>query len=270
MRFAMSYSMTVLGTRGSFPVNGKNYNVFGGSTTAFLLELNGEPLIIDAGSGLQNLPEHILQRNELSLLLTHFHADHLLGLLLFNYLLDPAHTLHIYAEQPEGCTAADSVSRLFSPPLWPLALSEVPAKICWHGITPSFQLGNFVIETLPGNHPGGVTIYKLTAEKRSVVIATDCTINTELRESLKGFAADCELLLCDGQYSESEWETHKSYGHSTWNMATQLALECRAKKMRIVHHSPFHTDEQLLKMEQELLVCKPSFSFAREGETIVL
>ena len=93
----MEATVKILGCRGSFPVSGQEFSEFGGSTTSFLLDLYGESLLVDAGSGILNLPEPYLQQKELSILLTHFHLDHLMGLLLFRYLLDPAHTLHLYA-----------------------------------------------------------------------------------------------------------------------------------------------------------------------------
>ena len=250
---AMGLTLTILGCRGSFPVSGTDFTEFGGSTTAFLLDLNGNPLLIDAGSGIRNLPEQYYREKELSVLLTHFHLDHLMGLLMFRYLLDPEHTLHIYAEAETEELILAAVEQVFSPPLWPVSLQEVPADIQVHLISKQFQIGNYTIESHSGNHPGGVTVYKISGGKKSVVIASDCSFSEEIQAELTEFAEGCDCLLADGQYCEEEWEAHKAYGHSTLHTL-------------ITHHAPSHTDCFLLDSEKKLKKSFPSCSLAREGE----
>ena len=102
------------------------------------------------------------------------------------------------------------------------------------------------------------------------MIATDCTISENNRQALIEFAEGCDLFLCDGQYSEEEWSSHATFGHSTWTSAALLARSAGAKKTRIVHHDPTHTDAFLDASAEELQLILPDCAFAREGEVIWL
>ena len=84
------------------------------------------------------------------------------------------------------------------------------------------------------------------------------------------FARDCDLLLCDGQYSEEEFAERSGYGHNTWNAAVRLGLDCGAKRTRIIHHDPTHDDTRLNAAEAEVRALDPGCAFAREGEVIAL
>ena len=74
-------SVIILGTRGSVPVEGREYEVFGQATTCFLVRLAGQPVVVDAGTGILHLGACLeAGERELPILLTHAHVDHLLGL----------------------------------------------------------------------------------------------------------------------------------------------------------------------------------------------
>ena len=173
----------------------------------------------------------------------------------------------------------------------------------------------FTVRVLEGNHPGGVCIFRIegagggneTANATAsagngreaknttaagisdvqgapkiLVYCSDCTLDDATFAQLKDFAKDCDLLICDGQYSESEWPDYKDFGHSTWNTAVQLAKDCGAKRLRIVHHSPYRTDAELDAFQEVMsAMCEKyraetgrpdlyDFSFGCDGEEIIL
>ena len=74
------------GSRGSIPVSGTEYLIYGGDTTCFELRTkNDEVIIIDAGSGIRRLGHQLLkeQKDKYSIFFTHAHLDHVLGLTFF-------------------------------------------------------------------------------------------------------------------------------------------------------------------------------------------
>ncbi len=101
-------SVRILGARGSLPVSGRDYLYYGGSTACVLLCLAGETILLDAGTGIRNLPEDVLRLSRISLLLSHCHADHIIGLPMCPYLAQSGGRLDIYAVQRGGlaCRAA--------------------------------------------------------------------------------------------------------------------------------------------------------------------
>lgn len=266
----MKQVVTILGARGSVPVSGKQYSRYGGATTCALFESGGRFIVLDAGTGLLSLPQKVLRQSPLPLLLTHPHADHLLGLPICPYVMTKGAKLDVYAKPRGAMNAQGQIARLMSPPLWPVGPEDLPADIGFHDLPEKLLFGNIRVSVLEGRHPGGVSVFRIEAEKRSVVLATDCTLTDSFAESLTEFAHGCDLLLCDGQFSEDEWEACSTYGHSTWNMAAQLAQRCGARQLRIIHHSPFRTDAELDLAAKALHAVDPAFDFAKEGEKIEL
>ncbi len=266
----MENTVTLLGVRGSIPVSGEAFLRYGGSTTSILIELADTPVLVDAGTGLLNLPHRLFEQKELTLLLSHPHADHLIGLPLCPYLFNSEASLHLYAAEHEGRSADEQVRALFAPPLWPVGPEELPCAIRIHTLTAPIQVGDVQVDFMEGLHPGGVTLFRVSGGGNSVAVITDCTITAELMPKLAEFSRDCDLLLCDGQYSSKEWETHSTFGHNTWEYAAMLGREAGAKEIRVIHHDPVHTDDFLDDHAHELLGIHPRCSFGREGEVIKL
>ena len=261
----MENYVKILGARGSVPVSGREYALFGGATTCVLVSLGGQTVLLDAGTGLAHLSGELLAQPELTLLLTHGHTDHLLGLSMFPYLFKKGNRLTAYADG----NIREGLTRLISPPLWPLTLDEFPAEVAFHDTAPRFTLGNIEVAAAAGDHPGGVTHYRLTGDGKSVVFMTDTTIREE-DEALLSFARGCSLLIIDGQYSDAEFAARSHYGHSPWTAAARFGLACGAEKILITHHDPSHGDGTLLAAEEAVKAIDPRCSFAREGETIDL
>ena len=71
-------SVTVLGTRGSVTVSGRDREIFGGNTSCYMIRAGGETVFLDAGSGLISAPVELPRPPPI--LLRHLHIDHVLGL----------------------------------------------------------------------------------------------------------------------------------------------------------------------------------------------
>lgn len=263
--------VTVLGARGSVPVNILTHSKYGGATICIFLRLGGQPIVLDAGTGILSLTDVLADtEHEIPLLLSHPHVDHLLGLPMCPAVFDPSNRFHIYAVRRGGLDAGAQVRALIAPPLWPVTPEQLPAQMTFHTVSGSFSVGPVQVDTLEGIHPGGVTVFRLSHGGKRVVAVTDCALTDGFLPQLTDFARDCDLLLCDGQYSESEWPAHQTYGHSTWMSAVRLAAACGAKQLRIIHHDPRRTDSDLDETAQALRQLYPNCAFARAGEEIVL
>jgi ribonuclease BN (tRNA processing enzyme) len=144
------------------------------------------------------------------------------------------------------------------------------ASVSFHSISASFELGAIRVDTLEGIHPGSVTLFRLTGEEKSVVYMTDCTLTENFFPKAVEFARNCDLLLCDGQYSAEEWPDRCHFGHSTWTAAAKLAAAAKVKQARIIHHDPFRSDAELNGAIKDLENIHPGCAFARAGEEITL
>ena len=263
-------TVTLLGTRGSMPCSGKEYLRYGGRTSCILVQLAGETLLLDGGSGMAFLKPKSVPSRQLTLLLSHAHVDHLLGLPMCPLLTEKDMILDLYAATRDGRSGEQQVRALMQPPLWPVGPEALPAAIRFHELPASLDIGAVHVDTMPGVHPGGVTVYRVSGAGKSVVLATDCTFTEDLLPILREFAKDCDLLLCDGQYSEEEWASRSSFGHNTWFAAAKLGQDCGAKQVRIIHHAPDRTDDELDAAADAVSARCPNCRFGYDEEVILL
>jgi len=267
----MKDAVLILGARGSVPVHLSTCLRYGGTTTCVLVRLAGQSVVLDAGTGILALNDVLPEgERDLPLLVSHPHVDHLLGLPMCAPVFDPQQRFRVYAAPHGGLDARAQLCALLSPPLWPVGPEQLPARIDFHTIDGSFTLGPVQVDVMEGVHPGGVTLFRLSASGKRVVFVTDCTLTDDLLPSLTEFARDCDLLLCDGQYSDKEWPARSVFGHSTWTAAARLGAACGAKRVRIIHHDPDRTDDMLDQFTPQLLSIHKNCAFARAGEEIPL
>ena len=261
----------LLGVGGSVSISDPRRAEYGGATTCILVRLDGQYVLLDAGTGILRLPEEVMEEPSLTMLLTHYHLDHLIGLPMCPYLRQKGRSLTIWGGSHDGRDAGETLERLFSSPLWPVSLWELPCRVEIRSLTEQcFSLGSIRVDVMRGSHPNGVNVFRLTGREHSVVLATDCTLTPEIRPALTAFARDCDLLLCDGQYSSAEWVYRAGFGHNTWNAAAALGRDCGARALRVIHHDPDHSDKQLSAAQAEVETVCPTGRLGREGEEIVL
>jgi phosphoribosyl 1,2-cyclic phosphodiesterase len=265
-----SVSITILGARGSVPVSGKQFSRYGGATTCALFCACGQYVVIDAGTGLMCLPEEAMRASPLPMLLTHTHIDHLLGFPLSPCAMKKGLRLDVYSALHGGLDARGQIERLLSPPLWPIGPEVLPADIRFHDLPRTLELDKIRVRVMPGRHPGGVSLLRLDAAGKSAVFATDCTLDDEFLPGFTDFIRGCDLLLCDGQYCDEEWDARADFGHNSWGFVARFAQSQGIERLRIIHHDPTRTDEMLAREAKKLRAMGPDYDFAKEGETIAL
>lgn len=260
--------VTVLGARGSMPVTGKEYLKYGGDTTSYLIETKTQAIFLDAGTGIAHAPE---TKKQLSILISHPHLDHLMGIPFFRPFYYPDNKIDIYGKFREGLTTAQQIGHLMMPPLWPVGLDVFAAEILCHDTENRFFIGEVQVDTFENGHPGGCSAFRITAEGNTVVFSGDYEHdNGEKDRAFAGFSQDADLLIYDGQYSVEEYGRRRSFGHSTPERGLELLNMSGSKRILFTHHDPFHTDEYISNAEKTLTSVCSAASFAKEGEVISL
>lgn len=258
-----NFKLTVLGTRGSVPVEGKDFAIYGGATSCYKVQADNEEIYLDAGSGIVSaLPK---LNSNITILLTHMHLDHLVGLPFFIALTQKDRPIEIYAAKRVGLMPKEALDRVISNPFWPCKIEDYPAKVSFHLLLEKFFIGEVEVDTMEGSHPKGSTIYRLTYKGKSIVYATDFEHNPEACEALADFAKGCDILLYDAQYTTEEYPRYKGYGHSTPEEGIKVATAAGVKKLIFVHHAPLRNDEELAELERKFGV-----KFAKAGDEFLL
>ena len=134
----------------------------------------------------------------------------------------------------------------------------------------AFSVGPVEVETMEACHPGGCTIYKIICGGISVVYATDYEPESDSPDDFCAFAQGCTLLLLDAQYTRSEYERNRGFGHSTIPRSAAIARRCGAEQTLLIHHDPTRTDRQLLELEAAVHAQYPNVRFGRGGEEVLL
>ena len=255
-------SLTVFGSRGSVPTPDSRMMRFGGNTSSYMAEAEGQTLLLDGGTGIAGAvpapgPVHIV--------FSHFHLDHVMGLPVFPALFEQGREVHLYGRSRDGMDPRAQVACLVSPPLWPATLDQYPAKVFFHELDLPLRIGVFEVDGIETRHPGGSLALRVAACGRSFVYATDFVHTDGEAERLAAFSRGTDLLMHDAQYTPQEFAARPGFGHSTAEAALETFRLSGAKQLLLIHYDPAHTDEMLLAREKQLGV-----RFAREGEVVEL
>ena len=273
------------GTRGSIPAPGPLTLEFGGNTTCVEVVLrSGRRIVIDGGTGIRLLGEHLkttVASVRMHLLLTHNHWDHLIGLPFF---------FPIYREdseiQVDGWPLAfQALKRVFDDHMgdgfFPVAFEQLKAHISFINKTSRspLVLDDVTVESLPLNHPQGCLGFRFQEDDQVMVFITDNELGLDggyrFPDFVK-FVQGADVLIHDAQYLPEEMPSHRGWGHSTYEEAVNLALEGGVKKLLLTHHDPGRTDAQVRDLvERARQMTKAagqplSVDAAREGEVILL
>ena len=264
--------VTILGARGSVPVSGAKYARYGGATACVLLETASDIMILDAGSGILNLPQHIWKKHKkIHLFLSHFHMDHLMGIPMSPMMYDKDAEIIFYAA--DGDAVHEALKQMMKEPLWAIGTDAFLAKTDYRSVSKEpcqIAENRITVKTMSTPHPGGSLAYRLEWEGKSVVYATDCELDEQVSREMEYFAQDAQLFILDAQYTQDEYENCKGYGHTYMERSALVIAGSDAKKGLLFHHAPTHTDEQLVEMERQLQQKWNQVTFAKEGDIIIL
>jgi len=286
------------GVRGSIPTPGPNTVFYGGNTTCVELRVDGQLIILDSGTGIRLLGQHLAEEFrgrslELTLLLTHTHWDHIQGFPFFAPAYGANNRVHIlgyegYRKGLESTLAVQMESSYF-----PVGLRQMPSSITFaEQREMDFRIGPVRVRSTFANHPSVCVGYRLDTSTGSIAFLPDHEAFSRMRlhprsDGLKGqetfdycraedqklveFLRDVDVLMLDSQYDEAEYQSHIGWGHSCYEDSVATAIAAGAKHLFLFHHDPMHDDARVSRMvghARELAANRKSsltIEAAREG-----
>jgi phosphoribosyl 1,2-cyclic phosphodiesterase len=248
--------VTFWGTRGSIAAPGPGTMRYGGNTSCVEVRLdNGTLIIFDAGTGIRGLGNTLLAQPEpvcAKLFLSHMHWDHIQGLPFFAPAYVAGTELCILGPRVGPLSLEQSICDQMRSPYFPVPMHAMGAEICFVELAEgsTFAFPGATVEVGVLNHPGRSLGYRLMADGKVLVYATDnepfgeAAVSRHLVQpsALSHLARHADLLIHDAQYTPEEYPHHLGWGHSTYLDALQLAQQAKVKQLVLYHHDPSHND----------------------------
>jgi phosphoribosyl 1,2-cyclic phosphodiesterase len=269
-------SVSFWGVRGSTPVFGAQHQVFGGNTMCLEISAGERRVIVDAGSGIRQLGQKLQQDrvSTIDILLTHYHMDHLMGLMTFAPLFQKGVTVTVHAPILNDKHPDAILNGLLTVPFFPMAAKDAGASFAIHGFHTGehIRLADMDIFTTCLSHPGGACGYRIGHGAGSIAVIMDYEHAADRPDaSLVRFCCGADLILYDAHWDEDiDYLAHRGWGHSTWQAGLRLMHAAGAHRLAAVHHAPDATDHMLLERDSRLRRAHPASFIAREGDTVRL
>jgi phosphoribosyl 1,2-cyclic phosphodiesterase len=301
------FTVRFRGVRGSHPVPGPGTVRFGGNTACVEVRAGNHLLILDAGTGIIGLGNDLLRDymasgSDLSnrvpmtftILFSHTHHDHTQGFAFFKPGYVPTSTCYLFGPRLMEEEFESGLVKSMISPYFPVELNRLPSMrkikslresdvILYDESSPHPKLMNYYWEEGAREphylrvrmlhslaHPnGGVFVYRIEHNGRSVVFATDTEGYSGGDQKLIAFANDATLLIHDSQYLHSDYIKSSSpvqgFGHSSTDMAAEVAQKANVGKLALFHFDPMYDDKALADMEKKAQAIFKNSVAAYEG-----
>lgn len=291
------------GVRGSYPTPRLGAGAVGGETTCLEVRYGRQSLIIDAGSGIIALGEDLArrarsapgQRQEVTVLLTHAHHDHLCGLPFFAPLYDARFHVRFFGPDLGNMRFEDIIAGYMRAPYFPVDFRSLPAQRSLRSLRDGERLtlpqegepsigvpgaraaeapqGALLVDALfTQQHPAdGAMLYRISGGAARLVFATDVEIGppgARGEQRLAEFARGADTLVHDAQYSDDDYHganPKHGFGHSTPTMAARVAREAGVGRLVLFHHDPHYSDAAVMELQRHARRGFPEVVSAREG-----
>jgi phosphoribosyl 1,2-cyclic phosphodiesterase len=241
-----------LGTSGSCAFNSGKRARYGTNTSCVAVRVGDDVVVFDAGSGICGLDGLAGFKSEkVSLFLSHYHADHIQGLLFWDAFFDPAKSIDVFGMRAKLGGVKDVVDGYLSEPFHPVGIDDARAVLSFCDLAEGQEVvlsGGGVVRVIGLSHPNGCLGFRLDFEGKSVCYITDVELSDHKDNSLADFCKDTDLLIVDAFFGTQACIT--GWGHSSASECAGLAKKAGAKRLALFHYRHTDTDDDIDKMEQ--------------------
>ncbi len=301
------FTVRFWGVRGSYPTPFSTHLRYGGNTTCLEIRAGDHLVIIDGGGGIIPLGDTLIRQKaveEMTLVFTHYHWDHISGMPFFVPAFVPRFRIHISGPGNSPDEVRQSIGQQMKAPFFPVETETWLAEIEYMDTRQDeITWGPITLQRFNVHHPGTTFGYRILFGGKSVVFVPDQelffldqTIDQRLgatdvdpdekqllermkeeeRWKLLRSLMDADVLIHDAQYTPEDYARKRGWGHSCYVDTVHCAIDARAGKLFLFHHDPGYTDdflETLLAHSRRIIQERGSAlecALAQEGLTIDL
>ena len=294
------------GVRGSHAAPQKTHLGVGGNTSCVEMCLGGHLVICDAGTGIIPLGKELISRNttnELLIILTHYHWDHICGLPFFEPAFLTDWKIRFFGPGNNKEEIQQNLKSQMQDPYFPVSVESWMSEISFVDPNEMFiESETYSINRFGVHHPGQTYGYRILAKGKHIVYVSDneCQYidskktppewnryDTSERDLLYQIQAeeyqtelngirDADVLIHDAQYTPDEYKKKHGWGHSCYVDIVNVAIDADVKSLYLYHHDPYSDDQDVAKIHEDCLRIIESRGasmhchIAKEGLTIEL
>lgn len=230
---------------------------FGGNTPCLEVRSpTGQILILDAGTGIRGLGQHLATNDDdvtADLFISHFHWDHIQGLPFFEPLHDPHTRLRVHAASQDGTDIRTLFARQLEPVHFPVPYDALAAELEFNAITDQpWHEGELEVTAFRLRHPSHTFGYRVRSGSATLayipdneLIGADYPVSADWYDELVTFLHGADILFHDAMYTDDEYTRRVGWGHSTFHQAIALAEAAAVRRLCLFHHAPDRSDDEL-------------------------
>ncbi len=268
------------GVRGSHASPFDSHLQVGGNTSCVEINVNGHILICDAGTGIITLGNKLAaQQNikEVTVILTHYHWDHICGLPFFEPAFIPGWKINFYGPGESIQEMKQNLDSQMQAPYFPINTENWMANINY--IPPStkkIRVGDMVVKHHCVHHPGITYGYTVDTGKQKIIYVSDNECQfldksikmkmTEFSEEEQTFLKeinrgeyeyelksikDADILIHDSQYTPEDYEIKRGWGHSCYVDVVNSSIDAGVKQLYLFHHDPSNDDSAIEEIHEK-------------------
>jgi phosphoribosyl 1,2-cyclic phosphodiesterase len=227
---------------------------FGGNTPCVQMQVGGENLIFDGGTGIRQVSQDLLKgdfgqgKGRAHLFFSHTHWDHIQALPFFTpFYIEGNHFTIVsphdnIRKRLEGQQSPEYFPVPFDAYSATLEISDVSGKS-------EIRVGDVTVKWQEMCHPGKSFSFRIEYAGKSVVYATDAeyqNLSAEKLHSYIDYFRNADLLIFDSMYTFSDELERKDWGHSSTFTGIDLAMAANVKQIAFFHHDPRYDDFNLV------------------------
>jgi ribonuclease Z len=204
--------------------------------THFLLIGEEHNVLVDCGTNplgkIQNLD--IQDDAVQDIILTHFHPDHVAGvpnMLMHMWLLGRTAALRFYALH-HCANRVEDMMLAYSWDTWPNFFPVSINRVLERNDAPVLDNSDFLIHAWPTKHFVPTIGLRILNKRTGKILAYTC--DTEPIPGLLELGKDADLLIHEA--------AGEGFGHSSARQAGEIATQCEAKSLYLIHYQVWNTD----------------------------
>ncbi len=262
------------GVRGSYPAPYGSHLRVGGNTSCVELRVDNHILVCDGGTGIIPLGNSLMTQpdlKEITIIITHYHWDHISGLPFFVPAFVPGWKVNLFGPGNSRQEIERRISGQMIDPYFPVEVEMWLAEINYL-MTNNNQIeyGPFNIQTFNVHHPGSTFGYRIQVHDKVIIYASDNELafidkaiaarehefnSTELalikgmqeeeREAAVELVKNAHLFIHDAQYTPEDYAKKRGWGHSCYLDTANFAMAANAKHLYLFHVDPNYNDSKI-------------------------